>query len=286
MTNLDSGSRSTNADPLVSIIVPHYQTPELAKLCIRSIRRFTTRIPHEVIVIDNVSKDGASLEYLRSVDWIRLIERTGDVPADSSAHRSAVEIGFGAARAPFVLTIHTDTIPVRDDWLPFHLDPLLADERIAAIGTDKLVLRSRFQDWMRVLEDASMWWKRFRPGRISNQQPYIRSHCALYRRAIMDLHHIHYNDFSTMTAGKGVHFELKRLGYECRLLDPRDVVERVVHLNHATELLLPELRAKAKLLHSWRGQYRLGRFFERPQIQAILADTSLDRSDESFQRAA
>lgn len=273
-------------NPLVSIIVPHYQTPELAKLCLRSIRRFTNNVRYEVIVIDNVSKDGASLEYLRSVDWIRLVERTGDVPADSSAHRSAVEIGFGMARAPFVLTIHTDTVPVRGDWLPYHLDPMLADERIAAIGTDKLVLRSKLQDWMRVLEDASMWWKRFRPSRMSNTNPYIRSHCALYRRAIMDRHQIRYDDFRTMTAGKGVHQELVRRGYECRLLDPRDVIQRVVHLNHATELLLPELRAKAKLLHSLRGQYRLARFFQRPEIQAILADTSLDRSSESRERAA
>ena len=187
MKNLNPTSGQTAIDPLVSIIVPHYQTPELAKLCLRSIRRFTTDVSYEVIVIDNDSKDGASLDYLRSVDWIRLIERTGDVPADSSAHRSAVEIGFDVAHAPFVLTIHTDTIPVRHDWLQYHLDPMRADERIAAIGTDKLVLRPRFQEWMRVLEDAAMWWKRFRPSRILNKKPYIRSHCAVVScRSVMD----------------------------------------------------------------------------------------------------
>lgn len=286
MTKLHAGSGQAAVDPVVSIIVPHYQTPDLVKLCLRSIRQFTTAVPYEVIVIDNESKDGISLDYLRSVEWIRLIERNDNVPADSSAHRTAVEIGFQVARAPFVMTIHTDTIPVRHDWLQYHLDPMLADERIAAIGTDKLVLRSRFQDWMRMLEDASMWWKRLRPSRVMNKDPYIRSHCALYRRAIMDRHHIGYNDSPTLTAGKGLHQNLQNLGYECRLLDPRDVVQRVVHLNHATELLLPELRAKAKLLHSWRGQYRLARFFERPQIQALLADTRLDRGIASSERAA
>src|SRR5690349_18633151 len=121
--------------PLVSIIVPHYQTPALAALCLRSIRRFTTGIAYEVIVVDNASKDGSSLEYLRQVRGIRLIERT-DVPASGSdAHRTAVEIAIDASTAPFIATIHTDTIPIRHDWLQYHLDPMLIDQRIAATGT-------------------------------------------------------------------------------------------------------------------------------------------------------
>ena len=55
-------------EPLVSIVVPHYQTPELAKLCLRSIRKFTAGIPCEVIVVDNASRDGTALEYLRQVE--------------------------------------------------------------------------------------------------------------------------------------------------------------------------------------------------------------------------
>jgi glycosyltransferase involved in cell wall biosynthesis len=283
---MDSEMNMNAMPPLVSIIVPHYQTPELVKLCLRSIRKFTTGIPYEVIVVDNASRGEASLKYLRSVDWIRLIERTGEISTGSNAHREAVEIGFDAARAPFVLTIHTDTIPVRNDWLQFHLDPLLADERIAAVGTDKLVLRSRLQQWMRSLETMVMWWKRFRQIRAMNKLPYIRSHCALYRRSLLDKHRIRYNDIPTMTAGHGVHHELERLGYQCRLLDPRDVIERVVHLNHATELLLPELHAQCRGLHLWRGQRRIIRFFQREEIQNILDDASLDHATDVSARAA
>ena len=272
--------------PLVSIIVPHFQTPELAKLCLRSIRKFTREIDYEVIVVDNASKGMASKRYLRSVDWIRLIERTGDIATGSIAHREAVAISFQAAKAPFVLTVHTDTIPIRHDWLQFHLDPMLADERIAAIGTDKLVLRSKFQEWLRFAEETAMWWKRFRPVRVLNKLPYIRSHCALYRRSAMDEHHLKYDDSPTLTAGQGLHHDLTRLGYECRLLNPRDVGQRVVHLNHATELLLPELQAKSRFLHLWRGQSRIRRFFEQPSIKALLADESLDRGAEFRRRAA
>lgn len=264
--------------PFVSIIVPHYQTPELAKLCLRSIRKFTHDYDYEVIVVDNASKGDASLDYLRSVEWIRLIERTGEIATGSLAHREAVAIGFQEARAPFVLTVHTDTIPIREDWLKFHLDPMLADDSIAAIGTDKLVLRSPLQESLRQVEDVLTWWKRFRPVRKNNRQPYIRSHCALYRRSIMDQHGLTYTDHATLTAGQGLHHDLVRLGYECRLLDPRDVSQRVVHLNHATELLLPELQSESRLLHLWRGKSRLRRFFQQAAIQQLLEDASLDKN--------
>ena len=273
-------------NPVVSIIVPHFQTPELAKLCLRSIRKYTTDIDYEVIVVDNASRDTASMQYLRSVNWIRLIERTGQVATGSIAHREAVTIGFEAARAPFVLTVHTDTIPVRSDWLQFHLNPMLADPDLAAIGTDKLVLRSAFQEWLRTAEDTLMWWKRFRPVRVHNKLPYIRSHCALYRRSIMDKHSLTYNDKPLLTAGQGLHQDLASLGYECRLLDPRDVAMRVVHLNHATELLLPELQTQSRFLHLWRGQSRIRCFFEKPEIRAILKDSSLDSLPDQPHRIA
>ena len=272
--------------PFVSIIVPHYQTPELAKLCLRSIRKFTRDFAFEVIVIDNASKGEDSLRYLRSVKWIRLIERTGDIATGSQAHREAVAIGFQEALAPYVMTVHTDTIPIREDWLHYHLQPILEDESIAAVGTDKLVLRSPLQESLRRVEDALTWWKRFRPVRKNNKLPYIRSHCALYRRNIMERHGLTYIDHPTLTAGQGLHHDLTLLGYDCRLLDPRDVSQRVVHLNHATELLLPELQAESRLLHLWRGRSRLRRFFQQPEIQQILEDTSLDQNFDKEMKVA
>jgi hypothetical protein len=274
-----------NVSPLVTIIIPHYQTPELAKLCLRSIRKFTTNVDYEVIVVDNASKGFASRKYLHSVDWIHLIERTGDIAVGSIAHREAVSIAIREARAPFILTIHTDTIPIREDWLSYHLDPMLADDRIAAIGTDKLVLRSRWQESLRMVEDAAMWWKRFRTVRVINKQPYIRSHCALYRQSTLNLHGLKYDDSPTLTAGQGLYHELIRLGYKCPLLDPREVGKRVVHLNHATELLLPELQMRSRLLHLWRGQSRIRRFFQQQAIKELLEDSSLDKGAE-FRRSA
>ena len=50
-------------------------------LCLRSIRRYSGAYNLEVLVVDNGSKDG-SLEYLQSLDWIRLIERPDESHAN------------------------------------------------------------------------------------------------------------------------------------------------------------------------------------------------------------
>ncbi|MBL8704260.1 MAG: glycosyltransferase, partial [Rhodospirillales bacterium] len=60
--------------PLVTVLVPNYRTPELTRLCLRLLRKHTPPGRIRVIAIDNDSRD-ESLDYLRSLAWISLIER-------------------------------------------------------------------------------------------------------------------------------------------------------------------------------------------------------------------
>ena len=69
---------------MVTIVIPHYQTHDIISLCLRSIRKFTPQ-PYKVIVVDNDSKD-ESLEYLKSVKWLHLIQRKEEVQRGSWAH--------------------------------------------------------------------------------------------------------------------------------------------------------------------------------------------------------
>ena len=66
------------------------KTPDFSQLCLRSIHGFT-EYPYEVIVVDNDSQD-ESLEYLKSLDWIQLIERRpgADEPGGCFAHATKV----------------------------------------------------------------------------------------------------------------------------------------------------------------------------------------------------
>ncbi len=147
--------------PLVSIVIPHYQTESLARLCLRSVRRHTADVPYEAIVVDNGSQDDESLDYLRGVKWIRLIERTDGIDADPVvAHKQALDIGIAAAEGTYVLSYHTDTIAIRDDWLAWLVRQISQSERIAAVGTYKLERKP--------LQAAERWLRRaFRTGRAA-----------------------------------------------------------------------------------------------------------------------
>lgn len=57
-----------------SLVLVNYKTPDITRMCLELLREHVQaqRIP--VWVVDNDSAD-ASLDYLRSLDWINLIER-------------------------------------------------------------------------------------------------------------------------------------------------------------------------------------------------------------------
>ena len=267
--------------PLVSIVIPHYRTPDLARLCLRALRRFTVGVPYEVIVVDNDSAEPESLSYLRQVEWIRLIERTSGVGSKGQGHKEAVDIGIAASRAPFVLAFHTDTIAVREDWLTWHLSHFQANDRVAAVGTYKLEIKSPLELWLQRTFDRVA--RRGGSDR-GDHRPYIRSHCALYRKDVLADLRLAYDDPEGDVAGRSVHYALEAHGYEARLLDVSDVLSRVVHLNHGTMVMQPHLGARGTTIR--KGLRRIRRFLDRPDIQAIYADDSLDRGERPVRTAA
>jgi len=255
--------------PAVSIIIPHYQTEMLSQLSLRSIRRYTTRTPYEVIVVDNGSADGRSLEYLRGVKWIKLIERTESISGiPGEAHKEALDAGVAASDAPYILSFHTDTIPICEGWLAWLVERINAGERIAAVGTYKLERTKplkRIEHWVKSLAH--------RGGLPPAKRPYIRSHCALYRRSVMDELGLRFVDETTAT-GQGVHLALEAAGYQAVLLSIPEMLKRVVHLNHGTMVLIPELGARKRTIRKGRG--RIDRFLGRTDVREIFHDETLD----------
>ena len=235
----------------------------------RSIRRYTTKTPHEVIVVDNGSSDGASLEYLRGVKWIKLIERTkgiSDIPGE--AHKEALDAGIDASGGRLLLSFHTDTIPIADGWLAWLVGKIDDNPRIGAVGTYKL-------EHKKLLKRLEHWFKDLvRRDEIPRaDKPCIRSHCAMYRRSVMNELALRFVNETTVT-GQGVHWAIEDGGYESRLLSVSEMLRYVVHLNHGTMVLIPELGARKSTIR--KGHGRIDKFLNRREVREILQDDSLD----------
>jgi len=71
------------------------------RLCLRALRYYTEGPPYEVIVVDNGSTD-ESLDWLRSMGWITLVERGESTPRIwIRAMNTALDIGLERTRGDY-----------------------------------------------------------------------------------------------------------------------------------------------------------------------------------------
>ena len=236
----------------ITILIPHYKTLGLTKLCLYKLKKHTDLERAEVVVIDNGSNDD-STEYLKSLDWIQFIERK-DTSKESGAeaHAKALDLGMEQVDTPFVLSIHTDTFFQRNDWLDFLLSKFDSPD-IGGVGSWKLEdkpwhkwLAKRLERWWQL----NIWYPLLGKGEghvegVGKNYYYLRSHCALYRTdAIRKVEGRFYD--AAETAGKALHKKLEESGYRMIFLPSEELSRYVVHLNHATSILQPRSEAKAR----------------------------------------
>lgn len=262
--------------PQVSILVPNYKTLKLTQLCLRLLRKYTDPQLAKVIVIDNDSQD-ESLAYLRRLTWIHLIERPR-IPGESPvmSHARALDLGLTQVDTPYVLSIHTDTLIRRPDWLAFLISEISKNPSIAGIGSWKLESKPWTKRMLKYCE--RLWQNGYQYFRKSaTRQPdyhYLRSHCALYR---MDLIQQYALSFSAEeeVAGKVMHKKLIDLGYQMVFLPSEILGQYLDHINHATTLLNAEFKDTIRRNRN-KALHRLEQRLHRLGSQEILAENSLD----------
>jgi glycosyltransferase involved in cell wall biosynthesis len=269
------------SSPEVSILIPNYKTPDLTKICLRLIRKNTDANRVEVIVIDNDSRD-ASLDFLRSLDWIQLIERTcvaGETVGQS--HARALDLGLERVTTPYVLSIHTDTLIHHPAWLDFLLQNIERSPNIAGVGSWKLETKPLLQRSFKRIEKAVQTVLFPLLGKGDGQIEgrgdnfyYLRSHCALYRTGLIRRHRLSFCQGDD-TAGKMMHKALLDAGYQMVFLPPETLIRYLYHANHATMALNPELGSSRRSIR--RGTRRIEKTLESIDARAILADDSLDQ---------
>ena len=256
----------------VSIILPNYKTPELTRLCLRSLRKYTPHDAIRIIAVDNASGD-ESLEYLRSLDWIRLIERTDadiDGMAPALMHTTAMDLALQQVDTPFVLSFHTDTIVYSPDWLDFLLGRISRSDRIAGVGSWKLEFMPPLKRFGKKIEVIETRAKQLL-GLKKPEKRFLRSHCALYRTELLKEHTRGFGDGEC--AGKSIHRLLTAAGYTMEFIPPEILIKYMDHLNHATMILNPSIGDRRTAAPKARQslESRLERY------RSILADDSLDR---------
>jgi GT2 family glycosyltransferase len=108
--------------PDVSIIIVNWNTRDLLRDCLASIAA-ETRVPHEVIVVDNASADGSVAMVAAAFPGAVLIANTGN-----RGFAAANNQGLAVAKGRHVLLLNPDTIVLDDaigrmlGWLGRHPD--------------------------------------------------------------------------------------------------------------------------------------------------------------------
>ena len=264
----------------VTILVPNYRTPEITKICMRLLRKHTDLARAHIIAIDNHSGD-ASLDYLRSLKWIELIERP---PADDDtpplSHSRALDLALARVTTPYVLSIHTDTFVKRPDWLDVILAPFAKDPQVAGVGSWKLEYKSRLAILGR---DIEKFWKlglekltgrkTYHPVRFDTSLHYLRSHCAMYRTDVIRALNTGFSDGDS-TAGSVMHRKMVEAGYKMVFLESEDLGAYVDHLNHATMVLNPELGSSKSSIAE--GRKRIQNKLRGIDAHSILKNAKMD----------
>lgn len=113
--------------PEVSIVVLNWDGKPHLKNCLESIKKYTKPL-YEVIVVDNVSKDGSVGMLKKEFKWVKLIQNETNLAVPASTNK-----GFRIAGGRYIVTLGNDTV-VTENWLEPCIDHLESDGDVACVG--------------------------------------------------------------------------------------------------------------------------------------------------------
>ncbi|HET6954186.1 MAG TPA: methyltransferase domain-containing protein, partial [Acidimicrobiales bacterium] len=140
----------TSTEPVASVVVPVYGHLDQALACLRSIAAARTRVPYEVIVVDDATPGGAG--ELDTVRGLRLVRNEKNLGYVASTNR-----GAALARGEHLVLLNSDT-EVGAGWLDALVETVERDPTVGIVGAKLLDPDGRLSEaGSIVFSDAGAW---------------------------------------------------------------------------------------------------------------------------------
>ena len=274
-----------NSQAKITICIPHWQVKQYMTICLRSIRKHSQKYDLQVIVVDNGSKD-ESLDYLRSLEWILLLERPDEVHTNWPRNVfTAWDYGMQHATGDYFITMHSDVFVKADDWLDPLLREIYCGSSVAAAGAWKLYLENpiytfqkRITGYARKNLKKMLGLRKDAEWKIGH---YPRDYCAMYRRDVIIDNGLQFLPIKEREGGfaKGggysIAMQLWEAGYSTRMVSIHEMRTKIMHIAHDTAAVREEkpLRYKRK---QKKLEARAADILKKNWIKRLESDASLD----------
>jgi len=261
-----------------TICIVNYKTLDLTRLCLRSIRKFT-KYPYEVIVVDNNSQD-ASLEYLKFLKWIRLIEHRNNELRGGFAHSAGLNAGLENCNTEFFVSMHSDAFVQKANWLSELIAYFQGDSSTACVGSGKIEAGPQWRTFLKKATDLRTFKRKLLrvPDPIGKFRYYNRTICCIYRTEVLRRENLSFgmDQEKGLTGGKKLYFELVDRGYKTVELPAAIMGQYIVHIAHATQVFnLREFALRKKTVR--KCNRFVSKILSSETVQSILANDSLDQ---------
>lgn len=224
-----------------SIALVNYKTHDLTKNCLELLRETASAQGIPVWVVDNDSGDD-STDYLRSLDWINLIERASPGrEAGHIAHGKALDMILERIDTDYVLLLHTDTFIYDPRVFQLLLDRCTAHSKVAAAGCVEQLNRGLVRTvWRHSSRYCKHYFRRGLralglPGRPPKpwKEQHLKSFCTLWNAKAMKQHGLHFC-MDDRVPGYTLQDRMVELGYDISLVSPGRLFKYLDHVQSGT----------------------------------------------------
>lgn len=234
-----TGPLATKAN--YSVVLVNYKSLELTKTCLELLREGLQDTGVPVFVVDNHSDD-ASCEYLRTLDWINLIERKTATPeAGNIAHGRALDLALDHVETEYLFLLHSDTFIYDPTVFTMMIDQCAGPGEVAAVGCLEQLNRGVARSAWRLV---SRFFKHYaRRGLLALglkakspkpfRETHLKSFCTLWNVRLIKKHGLHFQ-MDERNPGYELQDRMAALNYKIVFLSPQKIFRYLDHIQSGT----------------------------------------------------